>query len=315
MIGELVSLDVDQYYQMDQAAQLTPTSNIGVENLQNSRTLSQTKVLFGVKRPQSSSGVLSIITPIKNLNPFQTRWTIKVRVTIKKEIHQYNKKTGNGRVFSFDIIDSEGTETRVLGFNNMVDAHYGNIDIGATYNISDGVVKSANKIYNKLNSGIEITLVPESIVTPYEDDPSIPKNHFSFMPINEILEQRNNSVIDFIGVVIYVEPSSTIRRRDGTEVIRHTIKLWDVSRTTIEAMIWGAPSDKEGVQLQQKYYLQETTILVIKSRCVCEYNGKMNENSYSVWHVNRTTEQELNTEEEEDIENNIDIGSVMEMQE
>ncbi|XP_057847285.2 replication protein A 70 kDa DNA-binding subunit A-like [Cryptomeria japonica] len=260
---------------MDQAAQLTPTLNIGVDNLQNSGTLSQTKVLFGVKRPQSSSGVLSIITPIKNLNPFQTRWTIKFCVTIKKEIHQYNKQAGNGRVFSFDIIDSEGTKTHVSGFNNMADTHYGNIHIGATYKISGGVVKTANKIYNKLNSGIEITLVPESIVTPCEDGPSIPKNHFSFMPINEILEQSNNSVIDVIGVVICVEPSSTIRRRDGTKVIRRTIKLLDMSRTTIEVTIWGAPSEKEGVQLQQKYYLQETIILAIKSGRVCEYNGKV----------------------------------------
>ncbi|XP_057831240.2 replication protein A 70 kDa DNA-binding subunit A-like [Cryptomeria japonica] len=178
-------------------------------------------------------------------------------------------------MFSFDVIDSEGTKTRVSGFNNMVDAHYANIDIGATYKISGGVVKSANKIYNKLNSGIEITLVPESLVNPCEDDPSIPKNHFSFMPINEILEQRNNSVIDVIGVVICVEPSSTIRRRDGTEVIRHTIKLLDMSQTTIEVTIWGAPSKTEGVQLQQKYYLQETTILAIKSGRVCEYNGKV----------------------------------------
>ncbi|XP_057867716.2 replication protein A 70 kDa DNA-binding subunit A-like [Cryptomeria japonica] len=157
----------------------------------------------------------------------------------------------------------------------MADAHYGNIDIGATYKISSGVVKTANKIYNKLNSGIEITLVPESIVTPCEDDPSIPKNHFSLMPINEILKQSNNSVIDDISVVICVEPSSTIRRRDGTEVIRHTIKLLNLSRTTIEVMIWGAPSKKEGVQLQQKYYLQETTILAIKNGRVCEYNGKV----------------------------------------
>lgn len=229
MIGEPVSLDVDQYCQMDQATQLTPNFDIGVENLQNSGTLSQTKVLFGVKRPQSSSGVLSIITPIKNLNPFQTRWTIKVRVTIKKEIHQYNKQTRNGRVFSFDIIDREGTLTRVSGFNNMADTNYGNIDIGAMYKISGGVVKIANKIYNKLNSGIEITLVPESIVTPCEDDPSIPKNYFSFMPINEITEKSNNSIIDVIGVVICVEPSSTIRRRDGIEVIRRTIKLLDMS--------------------------------------------------------------------------------------
>ncbi|XP_057872685.1 replication protein A 70 kDa DNA-binding subunit C-like [Cryptomeria japonica] len=158
----------------------------------------------------------------------------------------------------------------------MADTHYGNTYIGAMYKISGGVVKTTNKFYNKLNSEIEITLVPKSIVTPCEDDPSIPKNHFSFMPINEILEQSNNSNINVIGVVICVELSSTIRRRNGIEVIRHTIKLLDMSRTTIEVTIWGAPSKKEGVQLQQKYYLQETTILAIKSGRVCEYNGKIN---------------------------------------
>ncbi|XP_057865429.2 replication protein A 70 kDa DNA-binding subunit A-like [Cryptomeria japonica] len=173
------------------------------------------------------------------------------------------------------MIDREGTDTRVSCFNDMTDIHYGNINIGATYNILGRVVKIANKIYNKLNSGIEITLVHESIVTLCEDDPSIPRNHFSFMPINEILEQSNNSIIDVIGVVICIEPSSTIRRRNGTEVMRHTIKLLDMSRTTIEVTLRGPPSEKEGSQLQQKYYLQETTILVIKSGRVCEYNGKV----------------------------------------
>lgn len=48
-----------------------------------------------------------------------------------------------------------------------------------------------------------------------------------------------------------------------------------MSRTTIKVRLWEPPSKKEGIHLQQKYYLQETTILAIKSGHVCEYNGKV----------------------------------------
>lgn len=117
--------------------------------------------MFGIDPSQSRKDVSISINPIKSLNPFQTSWTIKGHVTMKKEIHRYTNQKGSGQVFSFDIIDSEHTKTRVTCFNEAIDIHYANINIGSIYSLFGGTIKSANKLYNKLNSGIEITLMVE----------------------------------------------------------------------------------------------------------------------------------------------------------
>jgi hypothetical protein len=56
----------------------------------------------------------------------------------------------------------------------------------------------------------------DSKITLSDDDHLIPTHQFPFTPINEILNTTNNSLIDVGGVVICVDPTSTIRRRDGT---------------------------------------------------------------------------------------------------
>ena len=45
------------------------------------------------------------IVPIHQLNPYQNRWTIKARVTSKGELRHWQNNRGEGKVFSFDLID------------------------------------------------------------------------------------------------------------------------------------------------------------------------------------------------------------------
>ncbi|XP_057864253.2 replication protein A 70 kDa DNA-binding subunit A-like [Cryptomeria japonica] len=215
------------------------------------------------------------ITPIKKLNPYQPNWSIKGHVLVKKDIYHYNTTKASGRVYSFDIVDSKGTETRVTCFNELAKTYYDNIQVGVTYTLSGGAIKPANKIYNKLNSGLEITLVDDSKVTTCNDDSSIPKHRYAFTPLDQVATINNNSTIDIIGIVISVDPSSTIRKRDGTEVPRRTIKLVVMTQTTIDVTLWGAMAKKEGIELQRRHYLQETTTLAIKNGRVCEFNGKV----------------------------------------
>lgn len=66
-------------------------------------------------------------------------------------------------------------------------------------------------------------MVDDSKVTTCNDDSSIPKHIYTFTPLDQVATINNNSTIDVIGIVISVDPSSTIRKRDGTEVPRHTI--------------------------------------------------------------------------------------------
>eukprot|EP00976_Prorocentrum_cordatum_P059823 1175662-Prorocentrum_minimum.AAC.1 len=45
------------------------------------------------------------IVPIAQLNPYQNRWTIKARITSKGELRHWQNARGEGKVFSFDLID------------------------------------------------------------------------------------------------------------------------------------------------------------------------------------------------------------------
>ncbi|XP_059068206.1 replication protein A 70 kDa DNA-binding subunit A-like [Cryptomeria japonica] len=193
---------------------------------------------------------------------------------LAKDIYHYNTTKASGDVFSFDIVDREGTESRVTCFNELAKTHYDNIQVGVTYTLSGGAIKPANKIYNKLISGLEINLVDDSMVTACNDDSSIPKHRYAFTTLDQVATINNNSTIDVIGIVIRVDPTSTICKRDGTEVPRRTIKLVDMTRTTIDVTLWGAMVEKEGTELERRHYLQETTTLAIKNGRVCEFNGK-----------------------------------------
>lgn len=209
------------------------------------------------------------------MNPYQPNWSIKGHVLVKKDIYHYNTTKASGDVFSFDIVDREGTKTCVMCFNELAKTHYDNIQVGVTYTLSGGAIKPANKIYNKLNSGLEITLVDDSKVTACNDDSSIPKHKYSFTNLDQVATINNNSTIDVIGIVISVDPSSTICKRDSTKVPRHIIKLVDMTRTTIDVTLRGAMAKREGTEIEQRHYLQETTTLAIKNGSVCEFNGKV----------------------------------------
>jgi len=45
------------------------------------------------------------IFPISSLNPYQNRWTIKARCFNKGDIRHYQNQRGEGKVFSFDLVD------------------------------------------------------------------------------------------------------------------------------------------------------------------------------------------------------------------
>lgn len=115
----------------------------------------------------------------------------------------------------------------------------------------------------------------DSKVTLTDDDHLIPTHQFSFMPINEILNTNNNSLIDVVGIVICVDPTSTIRRRDGIDVLRRSLKLLDMSTFTINVTLWGRATQKEGAQLQELYHVQKSLVLAIKNVRITEYNGKV----------------------------------------
>ncbi|KAI3443580.1 hypothetical protein Pfo_000245 [Paulownia fortunei] len=215
------------------------------------------------------------IIPIAALNPYQGRWAIKARVTAKGDLRRYNNARGDGKVFSFDLLDSDGGEIRVTCFNAVVDRFYDTIEVGKVYVISKGSLKPAQKNFNHLQNEWEIFLETTSSVDLCPDeDSSIPRQQFSFRPISEIENAESNSILDVIGVVVTVNPSVPILRKNGMETQRRILNLKDQSGRSVELTLWGDFCNREGQQLQETVETGIFPILAVKAGKVNDFSGK-----------------------------------------
>ncbi|XP_063061123.1 replication protein A 70 kDa DNA-binding subunit [Engraulis encrasicolus] len=199
---------------------------------------------FAKKAPvaPSTPGGTSKIAPIASLNPYQSKWTIRARITNKSGIRTWSNSRGDGKLFSMDLVDESG-EIRVTAFNQEVDKFHSLVEQGKVYYISKGTLKMANKQYSTLKNDYEMTLNGESSVIPCEDCQEVPTLQCDFVPIGDLEAREKDSIVDVIGVVKTVEDLSRITTKNNREVSKRNIHLMDMSGRVITCTMWGAEAE------------------------------------------------------------------------
>lgn len=238
-------------------------------------TYQQPPPMYNNRGPVAKNEAPSRIIPISALNPYQSRWTIKARVTAKQELKHYTNARGEGKVFSFDLLDAEGGEIRVTCFNAVADQFYNEIEAGNIYTISRGSLKPAQKNFNHLRNDHEIFLESTSVIQPcFEEDSLIPRVQFHFCSIRDIEAMDNNAIVDIIGVVTSISPAGSILRKNGTETQKRSLQLKDVSGRSVELTLWGNFCSTEGQRLQNICDSGNFPVLALKAGRVTDFNGK-----------------------------------------
>ncbi|SPQ96570.1 unnamed protein product (mitochondrion) [Plasmodiophora brassicae] len=217
--------------------------------------------------PTRSSSLVSI----RELNPYISRWQIKARVTSKSEMRTWSNAKGEGKLFSFDVLDAGGGEIRVTAFKQDADRFFDLIQVGNVYLISHGQVKPANRSFTHLKHEYEVTLGRESQIEQAPDeDGSISQMHYEFVPINSLESYPANSFVDIIGVVTDVQPASTIvSKTTQREMTKRSVTLVDTSNASVELTLWGnaATTNDETV-------LGGNPIVAIKGCKVSDFGGR-----------------------------------------
>lgn len=231
-----------------------------------------------INRAPVASEPTSHVVPISSLKAYQTRWTIKARVTAKTVVKHWNNDKGSGKLFSFDLLDGEGGQIRSLCFKEVVDRFYDLIQVDKVYLISRGAVKPSQKRFNPLNNDLEITLdaLMSSVEICSSDDFNIPKVQYSFQHISEIENMDNRTVVDLLGVVTSVGSSVVITKKDGTQTQKRTLQLRDMSGRSVGVTFWGNFCDVEGQQLQLQCdsSFNPIPILALIGARVSDFSGK-----------------------------------------
>jgi len=100
----------------------------------------------------------------------------------------YKNARGEGKLFSIELVDSEGGEIKGTFFNDVVDKFYDIVNEGDVYLFSKGQIKTANKQYSSAN--YEITFDKATTIEPVDsDDPTainIPRANYNFRKIQHI---------------------------------------------------------------------------------------------------------------------------------
>lgn len=235
----------------------------------------QPSPMYTNRGPIGRSDAPPRIIPIAALNPYQNMWTIKARVTAKQEIRHYNNARGEGKVFSFDLLDSDGGEIQATCFNTVADQFYNLIEVGKVYLVSRGSIKAAQKNFNHLRNDQVLTLDLSSTIQPCpDDDSSIPKQTFNFRSISEIESVESNSIVDVIGVVTSISPTASIMRKNGTETQKRSLQLKDMSGRSVELTLWGNFCNVDGQRLQNICDSGAFPVLATKGVRVNDFNGK-----------------------------------------
>ncbi|KAI4814731.1 hypothetical protein KUCAC02_003909 [Chaenocephalus aceratus] len=195
------------------------------------------------KGGSTSPGSSTKVIPIEGLNPYQSKWTIRVRVTNKSSIRTWSNSRGDGRLFSFEVLDESG-EIRVTAFNKEVDQFFSLVEVSKVYYITKATLKVANKQFTTLKNNYEMTLQAHSSVVPCDDSQGIPAVNCDFVPIAELENRDTDTIVDVIGVCKSADDVSRITTKTSREVSKRALQLIDTTGKVVTLTLWREEAEK-----------------------------------------------------------------------
>ncbi|TDZ27390.1 Replication factor A protein 1 [Colletotrichum spinosum] len=207
------------------------------------------------------------IYPIEALSPYAHKWTIKARVTQKSDIRTWHKPSGEGKLFSVNLLDESG-EIKATGFNEQVDQYYDLLQEGNVYYISNPCkVGLAKKQFTNLPNDYELTFERDTLIEKAEDQSSVPQVRYNFCNIQELQEVEKDATVDVIGVLKDVaEVSQIVSKSTGKPYEKRELTLVDDTNYSVRVTIWG----KSATSFEAK----PESVVAFKGTKVSDFGGR-----------------------------------------
>jgi replication factor A1 len=207
------------------------------------------------------------IYPIEALSPYAQKWTIKARVTSKSDIRTWHKQSGEGKLFSVNLLDESG-EIKATAFNEQCDLLYDVFHEGSVYYISTPCrVQFAKKQFTNLPNDYELTFERDTLVEKAEDHESVPQVRFNFTSIGDLQSVEKDTTIDIIGVLKEVSDVQQITSKSTNKPYdKRELTLVDESGFSVRLTIWGKTA--------LTFDTLPESIVAFKSAKVSDFSGR-----------------------------------------
>jgi replication factor A1 len=215
----------------------------------------------------TSSASHANIYPIEALSPYAHKWTIKARVTSKSDIRTWHKQSGEGKLFSVNLLDESG-EIKATGFNDQCELLYDTFQEGSVYYISSPCrVQLAKKQFTNLPNDYELTFERDTIVEKAEDQDNVPQVRFNFTNIGDLQTVEKDSTIDVIGVLKEVAEVTQITSKTTSKPYdKRELTLVDDTGFSVRLTIWGKTA--------MAFDAQPESIVAFKGAKVSDFGGR-----------------------------------------
>lgn len=189
--------------------------------------------------PTSSSSHANIY-PIEGLSPYAHKWTIKARVTQKSDIKTWHKQSGEGKLFSVNLLDESG-EIRGTAFNDQVDTFYETFQEGCVYYVSSPcMVQLAKKQFSNLPNDYELVFDRDTVVDKAMDQDNVPQIRYNFTNVNDLQTVEKDATIDVIGVLKEVgDVDQIVSKSTQKPYDKRELTIVDDSGYSVKLTIWG----------------------------------------------------------------------------
>ncbi|VDP09923.1 unnamed protein product [Soboliphyme baturini] len=170
------------------------TSSMGQESLPPSSAVPKQQSF-----PATTHASSHTVCPIMALTPYQHKWCILARLTMKSNIKTWSNSRGEGKLFSVNLADESG-EIRATGFNQECDRLYNVFQLKQVYYISYGQVKTANRQFTSIANDYEIAFTSETQVEACFDDTiyRLPTMSFNFSRFDQLSTVNKDRLIGLI---------------------------------------------------------------------------------------------------------------------
>ncbi|KAI8320558.1 replication factor-a protein [Martensiomyces pterosporus] len=186
------------------------------------------------------TGPAPALHPIRDLNPYHNKWTIRARVSQKSGIKTWNKPNSQGRLFSVNLIDESG-EIRATAFTQQVDQFYPILEVGKVYYLSNARVTVAKKNFSNVNNEYELIFDGATEVQQCLEQAELPQMHFDFIALSRLMSFEKGHVVDILGVVRNVSEATEITSRNNpdSKMTKRELTVVDKSGYQVRTTLWG----------------------------------------------------------------------------